>query len=166
MRAFQRCRRFIKRGYGVVAAVERRNRGSLLIRQFSLQNHSFAIVAMVNVERREGPKSCGERSGQTDRWNRDPSVGGRRPNLSLALWWIIFQFRAQNPRNSPLFISMAGSHFLGQKVRPRMQVSGQKVRPSPEKSRKLWPGRWGVFGAVLWLEVGFWCLVMVFPICT
>ena len=68
----------------MVAAVERRNSGSLLIRQFSLQNHSFSIVAVVNVERREGPKSCGERSGQTDRWNRDPSVGGKRPNLSLA----------------------------------------------------------------------------------
>ena len=58
--------------------------GSLLIRQFSLQNHSFAIVAVVNVERREGPKSCGERSEQTDRWNRDLSVGGKRPNLALA----------------------------------------------------------------------------------
>jgi len=68
----------------VVAAVERRNRGSLLMRQFSLQNHSFAIVAVVNVERREGPKSGGERSGQTDRWIRDLSVGGKRPNLALA----------------------------------------------------------------------------------
>ena len=84
VRAFQRCRQFIKLGYGVVTAVEIRNRGSLLIRQFSLQNHSFAIVAVVNVERREGPKSCGERSGQTDRWNRDPSVAGRRSNFSLA----------------------------------------------------------------------------------
>ena len=68
----------------MVAAGERRNKGSLLIRQFSLQNHSFAIVAVVNVERREGPKSCGEHSGQTDRWNRDLSVGGKRPNLALA----------------------------------------------------------------------------------
>ena len=68
----------------MVAAVERRNRGSLLMRQFSLQNHSFSIVAVVNVERREGPKSCGERSGQTDRWIRDLSVGGKRPNLALA----------------------------------------------------------------------------------
>ena len=68
----------------MVAAVERRNRGSLLIRQFSLQIHSFGIVAVVNVERREGPKSCGERSGQTDHWNRDPSVAGKRPNLTLS----------------------------------------------------------------------------------
>ena len=68
----------------MVAAVERRNRGSLLIRQFSLQNHSFVIVAVVNVERREGPKYCDERSGQTDRWNPDLSVGGKRPNLALA----------------------------------------------------------------------------------
>ena len=50
---------------------------------FSLQNHSFACVAMVNVERREGPKSCGDRSRQTDRWNCDPSVAGERPNLKL-----------------------------------------------------------------------------------
>ena len=92
VRAFQQCRRFVKRGYGVVAAVERRNRGSLLIRQFSLQIHSFAIVAMVNVERREGPKSCGERSGQTDHWNRDPSVAGKRPNLTLSFWWIESSF--------------------------------------------------------------------------
>ena len=62
----------------------RKKKHSLLIRQFSLQNHSFAIVAVVNVERREGSKSCDERSRQTDRWNRDPSVAGRRPNLSLA----------------------------------------------------------------------------------
>ena len=84
MRAFQRCRQFVKRGYGMVAAGERRNKGSLLIRQFSLQIHSFASVAVVNVERREGPKSCGERSGQTDRWNRDSSVAGKRPNLTLS----------------------------------------------------------------------------------
>ena len=84
VRAFQRCRRFGKRGYGMVAEVERRNMGSLLIRQFSLQNHSFAIVVVVNVERREGPKSCGNHSGQTDRWNRDPSVTGKRPNPTLS----------------------------------------------------------------------------------
>ena len=68
----------------MVAAGERRNKGSLLIRQFSLQIHSFASVAMVNVERREGPQSCSERSGQTDRWNQDPSVAGKRPNLTLS----------------------------------------------------------------------------------
>ena len=32
------------------------------------------------------------------------------------------QFRAQHPRNSPSLLSTAGSHFLGQKVRPRTQV--------------------------------------------
>ena len=68
----------------MVAAGERRNKGSLLIRQFSLQIHSFSSVAVVNVERREGPKSCGERSRQTDRWNRNPLVAGKRPNLTLS----------------------------------------------------------------------------------
>ena len=68
----------------MVAAGEIRNKGSLLIRQFSLQIHSFSSVAVVNVERREGPKSCNERSEQTDRWNRDPSVAGKRPNLTLS----------------------------------------------------------------------------------
>ena len=68
----------------MVAAGERRNKGSLLIRKFSLQIHSFASIVVVNVERREGPKSCGERSGQTDHWNRDPSVAGKRPNLTLS----------------------------------------------------------------------------------
>ena len=50
---------------------------------FPLQNHSFSCVAMVNVERREGPKSCGDRIGQTDRWNCDLSVAGKRPNPKL-----------------------------------------------------------------------------------
>ena len=68
----------------MVAAGERRKKGSLLIRQFSLQIHSFASVAVVNVVRREGPKSCGERSEETDHWNRDPSVVGKRPNLTLS----------------------------------------------------------------------------------
>ena len=68
----------------MVAVGERRNKGSLLIRQFSLQIHSFASVVVVNVGRREGPKSCSERSRQTDRWNRDPSVAGKRPNLTLS----------------------------------------------------------------------------------
>ena len=56
----------------------------LLIRQVSLQIHSFASVDVVNVEMREGPKSCGEHSGQTDHWNRDPSVAAKRPNLTLS----------------------------------------------------------------------------------
>ena len=46
-------------------------RGFSLKKAFSLQIHSFASVAMVNVERREGLKSCDDLSGQTDRWNRD-----------------------------------------------------------------------------------------------
>ena len=45
--------------------------------------HSFSYVAVVNVERREGPKYCGDRSGQNDSWNRDPSVAGKRPNPTL-----------------------------------------------------------------------------------
>ena len=57
-------------------------------KEFSLQIHSFACVAVVKVERREGPKSCGDRSGQTGCWNRDPSVGGKRPNPILSFWWI------------------------------------------------------------------------------
>ena len=72
----------------MVAAVERRNRGSLLMRQFSLQNHSFAIVAVVNVERREGPKSCGDRSGQTNDWNQELVVEGKMPNPTLSFQWI------------------------------------------------------------------------------
>ena len=51
---------------------------------FSLQNHSFACVAVVNVERRGGPKSCSDRSRQTNRWNQDPSVAGMRPNPTLS----------------------------------------------------------------------------------
>ena len=50
---------------------------------FSLQNHSFSCLAVVNVDMREGPKSCSDRSRQTDRWNRDPSVAGKRPNPTL-----------------------------------------------------------------------------------
>ena len=68
----------------MVAADERKNKGSLLIRHFSLQIHSFASVSVVNVERREGPKSCGERSGQTNHWNQDLSVAGKRPKLTLS----------------------------------------------------------------------------------
>ena len=68
----------------MVVVGKRKNKGSLLIRKFSLQIHSFASAAVVNVERREGPKSCGERSEQTGRWNRDPSVAGKRPNLTLS----------------------------------------------------------------------------------
>ena len=68
----------------MVAAGERRNKGSLLIRQVSLQIHSFSSVVVVNVERREGPKSCGKHSEQTDCWNRDPLVVGKRPNITLS----------------------------------------------------------------------------------
>ena len=88
VRAFQWCRWFVIRGYGMVVVGERRNKCSLWIRQFSLQIHSFASVSLVNVERREGPKSCGERSIQTDHWNRDPSVAGKRPDRTLSFWWI------------------------------------------------------------------------------
>ena len=62
----------------------KKNQGFSFNNVFSLQIHSFASVAVVKVERREGPKSCGERSGQTDRWNRDLSVAGKRPNLTLS----------------------------------------------------------------------------------
>ena len=67
----------------MVAAGERKNRGFSSNKACSLQNHSFSCVAVVNVERREGPKSCGDRSRQTDHWNRDPSVAGKRPNPSI-----------------------------------------------------------------------------------
>ena len=83
MRAFQWCRRFVKQGYDLVVAGEIKIRGFSSNKAFSLQMYSFACVAVVNVERREGPKSCGDRSGQTDRWNRDPSVAGKRPNPTL-----------------------------------------------------------------------------------
>ena len=88
VRAFQRCRRCVKRGYGLVAAGERKNRGFSSKKEFSLQNHSFACVAVVIVERREGPKSCGDSSGQTNCWNCNLSVAGKRPNLKLCFWWI------------------------------------------------------------------------------
>ena len=83
MRAFQWCRRCVKRGYGLVTVGERKNMGFSSNKTFSLQNYSFSCVAMVNVERREGPKSCSDRSGQTDRRNHDPSVAGKRPNPTL-----------------------------------------------------------------------------------
>ena len=88
MRAFQWCRRFVKRGYGLVAAGERKNKVFSSNKAFSLQNHSFSCGAVVNVERREGPKSYGDCSGQIDRWNCNPSVVGKRPNLTLCFLWI------------------------------------------------------------------------------
>ena len=60
-------------------------RGFSFNKAFSLQIHSFACGAMANVERREGTKSCGDRSGQNDRWNRYPSVAGKRPNPTLLI---------------------------------------------------------------------------------
>ena len=84
MRAFQRYRRFVKLSYGFAAVGERKMRGFSFNKVFSLQIHSFAGVAMVTVESREGHKSCGEHSGQTDRCNRDLSVAGKRPNLTLS----------------------------------------------------------------------------------
>ena len=84
MRAIQWYRWFVKLSYGFSVAGERKIRGFYFNKTFSLQIHSFASGVVVNVERIEGPKSCGERSGQTDRWNRDLSVGGKRPNLALA----------------------------------------------------------------------------------
>ena len=88
VRDFQRCRRCVKWGYGLVTAGERKNRVFSSNKAFSLQNHSFSCVAVVNVERREGPKSCGDHSGQTNRWNWDPSVAGKRLNPTLSFWWI------------------------------------------------------------------------------
>ena len=88
MRAFQRYRWFFKRSYGLAAAGERKIRGFSFNKSFSLQIHSFSCGAMVNVGRREGPKSCSDRSGQIDHWNRDPSVAGERPNPTLSFQWI------------------------------------------------------------------------------
>ena len=84
MRAFKWYKRFGERSYSLVTSGEIKNGGFSFNKVFSLKIHSLASVAVVNVERREGPKSCGERSGQTDRWNRDPSVAGKRPNLTLS----------------------------------------------------------------------------------
>ena len=88
MRAFQRCRRFGKRSYGWVTAGERKNRGFSFNKEFSLQIHSFTCGVVVNVERREGPKSCSDHSGQTDHWNRDLLVAGNRSNPTLSFQWI------------------------------------------------------------------------------
>ena len=84
MRAFQRCRWFVILSYGLAAIGERKIKGFSFNKAFSFQIHSFSSVAIVNVERREGPKTCGDRSGQTDRWNRDPLVAGKRPNPTLS----------------------------------------------------------------------------------
>ena len=119
MRAFQQCRRCVKRGYGLVAAGERKNRGFSSNKAFSLQNHSFACVAVVNVERREGPKSRGDRSEQTDHWNYEPSFAGKWPNPKLFFYGLKLQIRVLNFRNCPYFLIMVGSHFLGHYLTPK-----------------------------------------------
>ena len=88
MRAFQWYGRFGKRSYGWVVEGKRKNKGFSFNKAFFLQIHSFACGAVVNVERREGPKSCGVHSGQTDHWNRDLSVASKRPNHTLSFHWI------------------------------------------------------------------------------
>ena len=50
-------KRCVKWGYGLVVAGKRKSRGFSSNKAFSLQVHSFACVTVVNVERREGPKS-------------------------------------------------------------------------------------------------------------
>ena len=70
--------------YGLAAEGEREIWGFSFNKAFSLQIHSFASVAVVNVERREGPKSCGDHSGKNDHWNRDLSVVGKRCNPTLS----------------------------------------------------------------------------------
>lgn len=84
MRAFQRCRLFVKLRYGLAAVGKRKIRGFSFNKAFYPQIHLFACGDVVNVERAEGPKSCGDHSGQTDHWNRDPSVAGKRPNPTLS----------------------------------------------------------------------------------
>ena len=74
--------------YNLAAVGERKNWGFSFNKAFSLQIHSFSCGAVVNVERREGPKSCDDCSRQTDCWNRDPSVAGKRPNPTLSFQWI------------------------------------------------------------------------------
>ena len=76
----------------MVAIGERKIRGFSFNKEISLQFHSFSCGAVVNVERREGPKSCDERSEQTDCWNRDPSIVGKRPNPTLSFYWIESSF--------------------------------------------------------------------------
>ena len=88
MRAFQWCEQFGKQSYGSVATSERKRRGFSFNKAFSLQIHSFSCGVVVNLERREGPKSCSDRSGQTDRWNQDPLVLGKRTNPTLSFQWI------------------------------------------------------------------------------
>ena len=88
VRAFQRYRRFSKWGYGLAAARERKIRGFSFNKAFSLEINSFACGAMVNLERREDPKSCSNRSGQTDCWNQYLSVAGKKPNPTLSFQWI------------------------------------------------------------------------------
>ena len=73
-----------------VAASERKIWGVSFNKAFSLQFDSFASVVVVNVERRKGPKSCDDCSRQTDCWNRDLSVVGKRPNPTLSFQGIKF----------------------------------------------------------------------------
>ena len=68
MRDFQWYGWLVILSYGLATAGERKS-GFFFNKASSLQIHSFASVAMVNVERGEDPKSCGDRSGQTDHWN-------------------------------------------------------------------------------------------------
>ena len=110
VRAFQRCRRFGKWSYGWVAVGKIINMGFSFNKEFSLQIHSFSCGAMVNVERREGPKSCSDHSRQTDRWNQDPSVAGKRPNPTLSFQWI------ESSVKVPRAQEQARSHFLGSQL--------------------------------------------------
>ena len=85
MRDFQRYRWFFKMSYGLAAIGEIKIKGFSFNKVFSLQIHLFASVAVVNAVRREGPKSCGDCSEQTNHWNLDPSVTGKRHNYTLSI---------------------------------------------------------------------------------
>ena len=69
VRVFQWYRWFVKLSYGLAAAGERKIRGFSFNKAFSLQIHSFSSEDVANVEMREGPKSCSDRSKQNDHWN-------------------------------------------------------------------------------------------------
>lgn len=81
VRYFQRCRWFFKPSYDLVRIREIQIWCFSFIKVFSLQFDSFESVAVVNVERKKGPKYCCDHSGKTDKSNQDLGLLGRWPYL-------------------------------------------------------------------------------------
>lgn len=89
MRAFQRCWRFIKPSYSLVAMGDRKIMDFSMKGRFPSNLDSFAKWFVVNLERRKGPKYCGDCSRQTNHQNQDLQLSGRWPYSSLQFQWFI-----------------------------------------------------------------------------